>query len=204
MKSKLFAVMFFWTSLVVANQALAQPSIELDPDTDTLDGAGSISVDINITGLTGTGPFVGGYDLDFEYDSSIFSGVMATPGASLGAPADSLFGTTDFSFSTFGILNLFEVSFVFDLEPLQGGLTEFTLATIDLFRADPSSGTGTTAFSTSIFSVSDDLGGSLSIASNPGAEITLTDGAASVPAPATALLLLGALFGMGLRSRRAR
>lgn len=203
MKSKLFAVMFFWTSLVVANQALAQPSIELDPDTDTLDGAGSLSVDVNITGLSGAGPFVGGYDLDFEYDSSIFSGVTATPGSSLGAPDDSSFFATDVSAGS-GILNLFEISFIFDLIPLQGGLTDFTLATIDLFRADPSSGTGTTAFSTSINAVSDELGGAIAIASNPGAEITLTDGAASVPAPATALLMMGALLGMGLRSRRSR
>jgi len=117
-------------SLVVSGAANAT-LISFDPADTAVDLGGSFSIDILAT--PEAGELIGTYDFLVNYDPTILAFDSLVFGTSLNSSASfcDLLGTSCRDYSdTGGALNLFEVSFEFDLAALQDGITSIVLATL--------------------------------------------------------------------------
>jgi len=193
----------FLSALLLTTEATAGPIISLDPDVDSLTGAGPVSVDINVSGLEES---LYGFEIDFLFDSTIFTPGTVTFLGNLGDPTlgEAL---VDGAITSPGVANVYEITFLFafELAALQqdavtGDMLDFTLATVTLDRA-AGAGSGETFFSTENIVLTDFDGLAMDGVTNPAASIVLD---ASVPEPGTMLLMLVAGLGLGNAARRSR
>ena len=88
----------------------------------------SITVDIEISGLTAAGEIVSAFDLDVLYDPTILSATNVTFGPFLGDPFLDLL--TGFSFPGPGVVDFAALSFLFDSELATLQSDTFVLASL--------------------------------------------------------------------------
>ncbi|WP_062064486.1 cohesin domain-containing protein [Cellvibrio sp. OA-2007] len=171
-------------------------SIDLIADNNAINLGDSVEVQVRISGLDGS-TALGVYDVNFNYDASLFSLGNISWGDSLqGNQLDLLgFGSLQDSISGSGWLNLFELSFdaVTDLENYQAG--EFTLFSILLNAIAIGSGD----FSLTANALGDAYGNNVALDSINGTRININT--ISVPEPSSLLLLIGMLAILVLRTR---
>ena len=164
-------------------------SIDLITDNANVTLGDNVEVQVRISGLDGT-TALGAYDVDFNYDASLFSISNIIWGDSVqGNQLDLLgFGSLQDSNNGSGWLNLFELSFddVFTLESLQA--SEFTLFSILLNTL--AIGSGDFSLTANIFG--DANGNELMIDQINNTQVNITN--VSVPEPSTILLLMAGLF----------
>lgn len=161
----------------------------------------NIEVQVRISGLNNaSAPSLGVYDVNFNYDASLFSFNSILWGDSqLGNQLDLHgFGSLQDSNSGAGWLNLFELSFddALDLDLLQAG--EFTLFSVLLNAIAIGSG----HFLLTTNTLGDAYGNDLIIDTINAATVNV--GGVSVPEPSSLLLLLGALAFVALRNRASQ
>ncbi|WP_039912430.1 hypothetical protein [Cellvibrio mixtus] len=175
-------------------------SIDLIADHSSVVTGGTVVVQAKISGLDdNAAPSLGVYDLDFNFDSRLFSFKNLIWGDSdKGNQLDlNGFGSFQSAGSSTGSINLFELSFD-DADSLNtwqaGGFTLFTL----VFDAIA---TGTGNFFLGINSLGDADANALR-ASAGNTQVVV--GSVPVSEPSTWLLLLGALSVLMLRARAAQ
>ena len=107
------AVLFGSISLSGAPVAWAV-SLDFVPATQTVQLSDLVMVDVVISGLNAGGDdSVGDFDLDVTYDASLLTASGVTFGTELG---DGFFTSLQsFSLATSGVVDLAEISFLFDL-----------------------------------------------------------------------------------------
>lgn len=182
MKNLFAGLVTLCISLSFTAQAI---TIDLIPSQSHINPGDNIEVEVRISGLNdGSAPSLGAYDVDFNYDASIFSLNTITWGDSaLGNQLDLTgFGTLQDTNSGFSGLNAFELSFddVLDLDLLQAG--EFTLFSVLLDAIAAGSGD----FSLTANTLGDAYGNDLSIDAINGTRVNV--GSVSVPEPSSLLL----------------
>lgn len=173
-------------------------SIDLIANQSAINVGGSVEVQVRISGLSdASAPSLGVYDVDFNYDASLFNfNAISWGDATKGNQLDLAgVGTLQSSNSSSGWLNIFEVSFdeAFDLELLQAG--EFTLFSI-LFEAIA---IGSGNFSLTSNALGDAYGSELLVDTINGTAVNV--GSVSVPEPSSLILLLGLLAAVILRAK---
>lgn len=169
--------------------------ITVTPGQANLQPGDSVSVSIDISGLTAGGaPSLGTFDLDLVYDPSILSFQSAAFGDQLDILGLGSLQSADGGVA--GTVNLFELSFdlASDLDALQADA--FTLATLT-FSA---TATGLSSLMVSLLALGDSDGNPLS-ASVRNASVAVSN-ASPVPLPGAAWLMLAGLFWLGMVSRR--
>lgn len=196
---KLFASLFV-LSLSLSLNANAI-SIDLIADQTAVNVGDSVAVQVRISGLNdASAPSLGVYDVNFNYDASLFNFSSIVWGDStLGNQLDlSGFGSLQDSSSGLGWLSALEISFDYaaDLELLQAG--EFTLFSVLLNAI--AIGSGNFSLTTSVFG--DAYANELSIDTFNGTTVNV--GSVSVPEPSSLLLLLGMLAVIALRAKMSR
>ncbi|WP_435782657.1 PEP-CTERM sorting domain-containing protein [Cellvibrio sp.] len=170
-------------------------SIDLVANKSVVSVGDSLEVAVRISGLNdANAPSLGVYDVNFQFDNSLFTFDSISWGDSAqGNQLDlSGFGSLQDSSSGSGWLNLFELSFddALDLNVLQSG--EFTLFSILLNTV--AAGTGN--FSLVANSLGDAYGDNLVADQINGTQVTA--GAVSVPEPSSVLLLLVGILAIGM------
>ncbi len=175
-------------------------SIDLMADHSSIATGGTVAVQAKISGLNDSGaPSLGVYDLDFNFDSSLFSFKNLIWGDSdKGNQLDlNGFGSLQSSNISTGSINLFELSFdgADSLNAWQAG--EFTLFTL-VFDAIA---IGTGNFSLNIHDLGDADANALT-ASVGNTQVVV--GSVQVSEPSNWLLLLGALSVLMLRARASQ
>lgn len=173
-------------------------SIDLIANQSVINVGDSVEVQVRISGLSdASAPSLGVYDVDFNYDASLFNFSSILWGDStLGNQLDlNGFGSLQDSSSGSGWLNFFELSFdnALDLELLQAG--EFTLFSILLEAIAIGSGN----FSLTNNALGDAYGSELFADTINGTAVNV--GSVSVPEPSSLILLLGLLSAVILRAR---
>lgn len=158
----------------------------------------SLEVQVRISGLSdASAPALGVYDVNFNYDVSLFNFTSILWGdATLGNQLDlSGFGSLQDSGSGLGWLSALEISFddALDLELLQAG--EFTLFSVLLKAIAIGNGN----FSLTTNSIGDAYGNDLSIDAINGTTVNING--VSVPEPSSLLLLVGLLAIVLLRAK---
>lgn len=176
-------------------------SIDLIANQTAVNVGDNIEVQVRISGLgDASAPSLGVYDVNFNYDASLFNFSSILWGDStLGNQLDlNGFGSLQDSSSGLGWLRALEVSFdeAADLELLQAG--EFTLFSVLLNAAAIGSG----HFSLAIHAAGDAYGNDLFVDTLNGTEVNV-DGV-SVPEPSSLLLLLGMLAIIALRAKMSQ
>ena len=180
------------SGLVLAATMLVSQSsyavlLGFSPSFQSVNLGNQASVDIVASDFNGE--FIGAFDFNTAWDSSILSFASIEFGSALGGPLNAFeFGTP----AGPGSIDLFGVSLAFDLSMYQDGLADITLATLTFDTL--SSGISDLNFSGSIAPNSlflvDDLGIALSTNTASGAIQVV-----SVPEPLSILLLgLGLVF----------
>ena len=156
-----FASLILCASLLASGHALAVITISLDPSVDKIHALENVFVDINVSGLQsgGVDELIGAFELDLLYDDALFTPLLVPP-AAFGPNLGDIFlgeaiGGVDTS--TPGIVDLFEVSLLFDVELDALQSDSFRLATVGFFANGTSSGP-TTSFATNNIVLSDDWG----------------------------------------------
>lgn len=174
-------------------------SIDLAANQSTVNLGDEVAVQVRISGLEGD-TAVGVYDLQLNYDSSIFSLHQIVWGdAVIGNQLDLLgFGSLQDSSSDTNTLTAFELSFddLLDLESLQA--SEFSLFSIIL----KSIALGTSQFSLTSSLFGDANGSELMIDSINNTQVSV--GSVVVPEPSSLLLLFGMLALILVRSRMSQ
>ena len=164
-------------------------SIDLIADNTAINLGDSVEVQVRISG-TEDDIALGTYDVDFNYDASLFNISSIIWGDALqGNQLDLLgFGSLQDYSNGSGWLNLFELSFdsAMDLEMLQSG--EFTLFSILL----NSIAIGSSEFSLTNTIFGDAYGNELSIDQINTTRVNISS--VSVPEPSTIFLLLAGLL----------
>lgn len=176
-------------------------SIDLIANQTAVNVGDSIEVQVRISGLSdASAPALGVYDVNFNYDASLFNFSSILWGDStLGNQLDlSGFGSLQDSNSGLGWLSALEISFddAADLELLQTG--EFTLFSVLLNAISIGSGN----FSLTANSIGDAYGNDLSIDTINGTTVNV--GSVSVPEPSSLLLLVGMLAIVVLRAKMSQ
>ena len=193
---KLFASLFaLGLSLSLNAHAI---SIDLITNQTATNVGDNIEVQVRIIGLSdASAPALGVYDVNFNYDASLFNFSSILWGDStLGNQLDlSNFGSLQDSSSGLGGLNVFELSFdeAMDLELLQAG--EFTLFSVLLNAVAIGSGN----FSLTTNAIGDAYGNDVLIDTINGTAVNISG--VSVPEPSSLLLLLGMLAILALRAK---
>jgi hypothetical protein len=173
-------------------------SIDLIANQTAINVGDNIEVQVRISGLSdASAPALGVYDVNFNYDASLFNFSSILWGDStLGNQLDlSNFGSLQDSSSGLGGLNVFELSFddAMDLELLQAG--EFTLFSVLLNAVAIGSG----HFSLTTNAIGDAYGNDVLIDTINGTAVNISG--VSVPEPSSLLLLLGMLAILALRAK---
>lgn len=176
-------------------------SIDLIANQTTVNVGDNIEVQVRIGGLSDAGaPSLGAYDVNFNYDASLFNFNSILWGDStLGNQLDlGGFGSLQDSSSGLDWLRALEISFddVMDLELLQAG--EFTLFSVLLNAVAIGSG----SFSLTTNAIGDAYGNYLFIDAINGTAVDI--GSISVPEPSSLLLLLGMLAVIALRAKMSQ
>ncbi len=176
-------------------------SIDLIADQTAVNVGDNIEVQVRISGLSdASAPALGVYDVNFNYDVSLFSFSSILWGDStLGNQLDlSGFGSLQDSSNGLNWLNAFELSFddALDLELLQAG--EFTLFSVLLNAVAIGSGN----FSLTVNTIGDAYGNDLLIDTITGTTVDVAS--ISVPEPSSLLLLLGMLAVIALRAKMSQ
>jgi hypothetical protein len=173
-------------------------SIDLIANQTAINVGDNIEVQVRISGLSdASAPALGVYDVNFNYDASLFNVSSILWGDStLGHQLDlSNFGSLQDSSSGLGGLNVFELSFddAMNLELLQAG--EFTLFSVLLNAVAIGSG----HFSLTTNAIGDAYGNDVLIDTINGTAVNISG--VSVPEPSSLLLLLGMLAILALRAK---
>lgn len=176
-------------------------SIDLIANQTAVNVGDSIEVQVRISGLSdASAPALGVYDVNFNYDASLFNFSSILWGDStLGNQLDlSGFGSLQDSNSGLGWLSAFEISFddAADLELLQAG--EFTLFSVLLNAISIGSGN----FSLAANSIGDAYGNDLFIDTMNGTAVNIRG--VSVPEPSSLLLLIGLIAIVVLRAKMSQ
>lgn len=173
-------------------------SIDLIANKTAINVGDSVEVQVRISGLGDTSaPSLGVYDVDFNYDASLFNFTGISWGDSIKGNQLDLagFGSLQSSNDSSGWLNLFELSFddALDLDLLQAG--EFTLFSVLLNSVAMGSGN----FSLVANALGDAYGNDLLLGTINNTQVTA--GNVSVPEPSSLMLLLGLLAAVLLRAK---
>ncbi len=176
-------------------------SIDLIANQTAINVGDNIEVQVRISGLSNANaPALGIYDVNFNYDASLFSFSSILWGDStLGNQLDlNSFGSLQDNNSGLGWLSALEVSFdeVADLELLQAG--EFTLFSVLLHAIAIGSGN----FSLTTNALGDAYGNDLFTDTITGTTVDVRS--ISVPEPSSLLLLLGMLAVITLRAKMSQ
>ncbi|MGV8835419.1 cohesin domain-containing protein [Cellvibrio sp.] len=176
-------------------------SIDLIANQTAVNVGDNIEVQVRISGLSdASAPALGVYDVNFNYDASLFNFSSILWGDSiLGNQLDlSGFGSLQDSSNGLNWLNAFELSFddALDLELMQAG--EFTLFSVMLNAVAIGSGN----FSLTANAIGDAYGNVLFIDTINGVAVDV--GSISVPEPSSLLLLLGMLAVIALRTKMSQ
>lgn len=170
-------------------------NIDLIADHAAINIGENVAVQVRISGLDGE-LALGAYDVNFNYDASLFSINTIIWGDSQGNQLDlSGSGSLQDTSNGIGWLNLFALSFddVLTLELLQE--SEFTLFSVLLNAIAIGSGD----FSLTANTLGDASGNDLFLDSINGVNINVNG--ASVPEPSSLLLLIGVLAMLVLRTK---
>lgn len=176
-------------------------SIDLIANQTAVNVGDNIEVQVRISGLNdASAPSLGVYDVNFNYDASLFNFSSVVWGDStLGNQLDlNSFGSLQDSSSGLGWINLFELSFddALDLDLLQAG--EFTLFSVLLNAA----AIGSSNFSLTNTVFGDAHANNLSIDKFNSTSANVSD--VSVPEPSSLLLLVGMLAFVVLRAKMSQ
>lgn len=176
-------------------------SIDLIANQSSVKIGENIEVQVRISGLNdASAPSLGVYDVNFNYDASLFNFSSIAWGDSLlGNQLDlNGFGSLQDSSNGAGWINLFELSFddALDLDLLQAG--EFTLFSVLLNAITIGSGN----FSLTAYAVGNAYSDDLFI--NTINSATVNVGGVSVPEPSSLLLLIGMLAIVVLRAKNSQ
>ncbi|WP_331352152.1 cohesin domain-containing protein [Cellvibrio sp. UBA7671] len=199
MMKKLFAgLLALGLSLSLNAHAI---SIDLIANQTAVNVGDNIEVQVRISGLSdASAPALGVYDVNFNYDASLFNFSSILWGDStLGNQLDlNGFGSLQDSSSGLDWLSALEISFddALDLELLQAG--EFTLFSVLLNAVAIGSGN----FSLTVNTIGDAYGNDLSIDTITGTTVNVAS--ISVPEPSSLLLLLGMLAVIALRAKMSQ
>ena len=187
---KFWILISLFCTMALTNQTFAI-SISLLPSSQTIALGDTATVDLAISGLGSDGPVsLGAFALDFTYDDTVLEFSSVDFGLYLGDP--SFFeADTYYDDVTSGVLYLDEVSWLSDLELdiLQPG--SFTLATIMFTVID----LGSSLLELENVDLSDALGFGL----DPSIKNASVN---PVPEPATILLLVSGMAGLGVFGRK--
>jgi hypothetical protein len=199
MMKKLFAgLLALGLSLSLNAHAI---SIDLIANQTAANVGDNIEVQVRISGLSdASAPALGVYDVNFNYDASLFNFSSILWGDStLGNQLDlNGFGSLQDSSSGLDWLSALEISFddALDLELLQAG--EFTLFSVLLNAVAIGSGN----FSLTTNALGDAYGNDLFIDTITGTTVNVAS--ISVPEPSSLLLLLGMLAVIALRAKMSQ
>ncbi|HCS63108.1 MAG TPA: hypothetical protein DIW64_02910 [Cellvibrio sp.] len=176
-------------------------SIDLIANETAVSVGDSIEVQVRISGLTDANtPSLGVYDVNFNYDASLFNFSSVVWGDStLGNQLDlNGFGSLQDSSNGAGWINLFELSLdeALDLDLLQAG--EFTLFSVLLNAV--AIGSGNFSLTSTVFGDADS--NQLSIDTFNGTTVNVNG--VSVPEPSSLLLLVGMLAIVVLRAKMSQ
>lgn len=176
-------------------------SIDLIANQTAVNVGDNIEVQVRISGLSdASAPALGVYDVNFNYDASLFNFSSILWGDStLGNQLDlNGFGSLQDSTSGLDWLSALEISFddALDLELLQAG--EFTLFSVMLNAVAIGSGN----FSLTTNAIGDAYGNDLLIDTITGTTVNVAS--ISVPEPSSLLLLLGMLAVIALRAKMSQ
>lgn len=166
-------------------------SIDLVANKSSVNVGDNLEVAVRISGLNDAGaPSLGVYDLNFQFDSGLFSFDSIHWGNSANGNQLDLsgFGSLQDSSSGSGWLNLFELSFDNALDLNQFQADEFTLFSVLLNTI----AVGTGNFSLIANSLGDAYGDELFVDKINETQVRV--GSISVPEPSSALLLLAGLL----------
>ncbi len=179
---KMFVSFLLLSSVVLVGSSTGWAAmLFLSPVSQTVFEGDPVLVNVRISGLgDGMDPSVGSFDLDVTYDTSVLAATGVTFGPHLGDGIESI---QSFDLSSPGLIDLAEISFLFDLS---GQPANFTLATLLFDTVAP--GTSPLTFTQSL--VSDAFGFPLALSHVGDAEVTVMN---PIPAPSAMVL-----FGTGL------
>lgn len=180
-------VSLMFTSIVNASFILS-----LDPATPASDPGDVVSVAVMIDGLGNFEPLsLGGFDLEIAFDANVLSFSGYSLFDNLGDI--NLFEADDFSWGEYapGIVNLSEISYLFDFELWDIQPSSFALAEL-FFTVDASAANQFTSLSFENINLTDALGDAIFFDE-------VNDASIAIPAPDTLVLMCLGLLAMLVR-----
>ncbi len=175
--------------------------IELLPNSSTALPGDSVSLDLFIDGLNSGSPAsLGAFDIDVTYDPTALSYTGNNFDSFLGDPfLDAISGSAD----TGGLLNLFEISFLFDFELDALQPSRFRLTTLNFDVNSLASGVTTDVSIGPFALLSDSFGNNLIPDSVGNATLTGSMAPVAVPEPSMLSLMGLSLFLLVMFRRNA-